>query len=146
MALAEKNTFRVSQMENEKDIRWKQRFENFNGAFKLLEDTVAISSPSVAERGGLIQFFEVTFELAWKLMKDYLESEGFEVRSPRETIKTAFQAGLIKDGHLWMAALEDRNLTTHTYQEEKAIAIETKIKNDYYQILKELKDLIASKL
>lgn len=82
------------------DIRWKQRFQNFEKAFKLLEQTTPIDAPSIAERAGLIQFFEMIFELAWKLLKDFLEEEGFVVKSPRDTVKQAFQAEYIKDGHV----------------------------------------------
>jgi len=65
-------------MEDEKqDIRWKQRFVYFSKAFKLLEQTIAIKKPSEAERAGLIQFFKMAFELAWKVLKDNLEEEGF---------------------------------------------------------------------
>ena len=74
-----------------KDIRWRQRFTNFEKAVGALERTIQIDPLSEAERGGLIQFFEVAFELAWKTMKDYLEADGFDVRSPRDTLKQAFQ-------------------------------------------------------
>ncbi|WP_342774217.1 nucleotidyltransferase substrate binding protein [Aquibacillus sediminis] len=52
------------------------------------------------ERAGIIQFFETTFELAWKVLKDYLEAEGYVAKSPRDSIKQAFQAEIIEDGHL----------------------------------------------
>ena len=120
---------------DEPDIRWKQRFNHFKKAFVLLEQTLAIAAPSDAERAGLIQFFEMTFELAWKVLKDYLEEEGFRVVSPRETIKQAFQAGLIGDGRIWMEALQDRNLTVHTYEETIALAVEKKIREAYYPAL-----------
>ena len=126
-------------MKDEKqDIRWKQRFVHFSKAYNLLEQTIAIEGPSEAERAGLIQFFEMAFELAWKVLKDYLEEEGFVPVSPRETIKQAFQSGLIMDGHLWMEALKDRNLTVHTYEEKIAIAVEERIRNAYFPILEKL--------
>ena len=126
-------------MEDEKqDIRWKQRFVHFCKAYTLLEQTIAIKKPSEAERAGLIQFFDMSFELAWKVLKDYLEEEGFVPKSPRETIKLAFQSGLIGDGHLWMEALKDRNLTLHTYEEKIAIAVEEKIRNSYFPVLVKL--------
>lgn len=58
------------------DIRWQQRFQNFEKALRGLEEALAIEQPDVVQRAGLIQFFEITFELAWKLLKDYLEAEG----------------------------------------------------------------------
>lgn len=120
------------------DIRWKQRLVHFSKAYRLLEQTIAIERPSEAERAGLIQFFEMSFELAWKVLKDYLGEEGFSPASPRETIKLAFQSGLIVDGHLWMEALKDRNLTVHTYEEKVAIAVEKKIRDFYFPVLRKL--------
>ena len=122
-----------------KDIRWKQRFGNFEKSYLLLKDTLEnIPELSEAERAGLIQFFEITFELAWKLMRDYLQEQGFVLNSPKEAIKQAFQSEIIKDGHAWIDAFQDRNLTVHTYQEETAIEVEKKIREDYFQLLKNL--------
>jgi nucleotidyltransferase substrate binding protein (TIGR01987 family) len=86
--------------DDKQDIRWQQRFAHFQKAFLLLEQTMTIEHPSDAERAGLIQFFEMSFELAWKVLKDFLEEEGFTVVSPREAFKQAFQAGLLDDGHV----------------------------------------------
>ncbi len=58
---------------------------------------------------GLIQFYEMSFELAWKIMKDYLDEQGFVVNSPRQAIKQTFQIGLIENGHVWIN-LEFRSL------------------------------------
>ncbi len=121
-----------------KDIRWKQRFQNFEKAFMLLERTLKINNPSEAEKGGLIQFYEMSFELAWKLMKDYLEELGFTVNSPREAVKQAFQSGIIEDGQGWIDALEDRNLTTHTYDESTAEKVVSTIRSSYFPMLQQL--------
>lgn len=129
-----------------KDIRWKQRFSNFEKAFFLLKETSEIENLSVAERGGLIQFYEMAFELSWKLMKDYLVEEGWEVNSPREAIKQAFQARIITDGHTWMEALEDRNLTTHTYDENKAQEVAERIRNKYFCVINELHAFMKEKI
>ena len=107
-------------MDNLKDIRWKQRFENFDKSYKLLNKYAKQPITTELERAGIIQFFEMTFELAWKVLKDYLEAQEYLVKSPRETVKQAFQIGLIDNGHIWMDALSNRNLTTHTYDEELA--------------------------
>ena len=107
-------------MENLKEIRWKQRFENFDKSYKLLKKYSNQPITTELERAGIIQFFEMTFELAWKVLKDYLESEGYMVKSPRETVKQAFQIGLIDNGYVWIDALSNINLTTHTYDEELA--------------------------
>ena len=123
---------------NNKEIRWKQRFENYKRAFKLLEKALKIENPSEVERGGIIHFYEMALELGWKTLKDYNEAQGLITKSPREAIKQAFQADVIKDGHTWIDALEDRNLTSHIYDEKTIIDIISKIRMRYYQILKEL--------
>lgn len=105
-----------------------------------------VQQPSVLERAGIIQFFEMTFELAWKLLKDYLEAEGYDVKSPREAIKQAFQIEVIIDGHNWMAALSDRNLTTHTYNETTAQSVEAKIRGSYYPLLQTLQQDFSQKV
>lgn len=128
------------------DIRWQQRFHQFQNAFALLQMAIAIDKPSVVERAGLIQFFEMAFELSWKLLKDYLEAEGYAIKSPREAIKQAFQAELIQDGHAWIQALEDRNLTTHTYNEQTALLVETKIRYSYYPLLLHLQQVFQAKV
>jgi nucleotidyltransferase substrate binding protein (TIGR01987 family) len=131
---------------NVPDIRWQQRFSQFEKAFSLLRQAIAIERPSVVERAGLIQFFEMAFELGWKLLKDYEEAEGYTVKSPWDAIKLAFQAGFIRQGHDWMDALEDRNLTTHTYNEQTAIAVEQKIRDKYFPCLLELHRDFAGKM
>ncbi len=133
-------------MDDLKDIRWKQRFENYERSFNLLESAIKEGTNSMLERAGLIQFFEMSLELAWKVLKDYLEANGTEVKSPREAIKTAFQQDLIKNGHDWMDALTDRSLTVHTYDESTAILVENKIKETYYPLLKQLYSHLKQKL
>lgn len=120
------------------DIRWKQRFSNYKKAAEQLTEFIEKDELNKFEVQGLIQCFEYTFELAWKTMKDYLELEGFEVKSPRSAIQTAFQAQLITDGHVWIDALEKRNLMAHTYDEEVAKEAEQLIKQKYYPAIKEL--------
>jgi len=121
------------------DIRWKQRFTNFDRAFLLLEATVMQKKLSIAEQAGLIQFFELSFELSWKLMKDYLKAEyGLDPKGPRDSIKLAIQSKLIEQPHEWMEALESRNLTVHTYDEATANKVEKNIRESYYPLLKAL--------
>ncbi|XJZ27813.1 nucleotidyltransferase substrate binding protein [Bacillota bacterium Lsc_1132] len=129
-------------MDSLKDTRWKQRFENYEKSFKLLEKFSKQEITTELERAGMIQFFEITFELAWKVLKDYLESQGYLVKSPRETIKQAFQIGLIEDGHSWIDALSKRNLTTHTYDE----AFAKKFSNDIVQLYVPLFTALYEKL
>lgn len=120
------------------DIRYLQRFENFEKSFLLLKSGLDIDTPTIVEKVGVIQFFETTFELSWKLMKDYLGYLGYDIKSPRDSIKTAFQIELIKDGSSWLEALMDRNLTVHTYDEDIANEVYEKIKENYSILLEEL--------
>ena len=121
-----------------KDVRYKQRFENFEKSFLLLKESLSIEKPSIVEQAGSIQFFEISFELSWKLMQDYAGFLGYEVNSPRESIKRFFNLSYISNGGLWLDALMDRNLTVHTYNENMANEVYLKIKNDYFGLLEEL--------
>ncbi|NQY75362.1 MAG: nucleotidyltransferase substrate binding protein [Candidatus Margulisbacteria bacterium] len=128
------------------DIRWKQRFNNFEKAFSSFQEAISIKIPTKIEQAGLIQIFEFTFELGWKTLKDLLEEEGFSPKTPRDAIKFALQAGHISDGHTWLDALEKRNLMAHTYDEEKATMAIDLIKNRYALILQELQVYLIKKV
>ncbi len=121
------------------DIRWQQRLQNFSKVMGHLKDALTIEHPDMVQKAGIIQLFEMSFELAWKLLKDYLEEQGFQdVKSPRAALKKAFEVGLIQHGHEWMHLLEDRNLTSHTYDEQKALEMEQLIGHKYFPILHDL--------
>jgi len=122
------------------DVRWQQRLDNYRNAFARLETALGIEGPSVTEQAGIIQFFEVSFELAWKVLKDFLVAEGFEVTSPREAIKTAFQSGYIHQGELCIHALDCMNLSVHTYDEAMAAELTENIRTLYFPILMGLKE------
>jgi nucleotidyltransferase substrate binding protein (TIGR01987 family) len=121
---------------NTEDIRWKQRFQNFQKAFEQFSDAVSrVDTLSVLEKEGMVQRFEYTFELAWKTLKDFLEAKNVDARYPREVIKKAFQYEIIEDGGIWLEMLEQRNLMAHTYSEEifaKAVQL---ICGKYYQAI-----------
>ncbi len=121
------------------DIRWRQRQQNFNKALAHLEQALDISDPDVTQRAGIIQFFEMTFELAWKMLKDYLEEQGFvQLNSPRTVLKQAFESELISDGHEWLQILRDRNLMSHTYDEITAVKVENLIRETYAPLMHDL--------
>jgi nucleotidyltransferase substrate binding protein (TIGR01987 family) len=101
-----------------KAIRWRQRFENLRRAYTLFDEGAKAASLNRLEKEGVIQRFEYTFELSWKTMKDYLESQGVAVSYPREVLKEAFAHGLVEDGEVWMEMLERRNMLAHTYDEK----------------------------
>ena len=126
----------------EKDIRWVQRFSNFCKALNRLKQAVKIlsermeASQEVDEllKEGLIQRFEYTHELAWKVMKDYAEYQGYtEIRGSRDAFRKAFEMNIISDKR-WMNSIEDRNLTSHNYDDETAEEIYEAIVNVYYPL------------
>ena len=106
------------------DIRWQQRFQNFDRAFVLLRSALQdrpLDEYSALEQEGIIHRFEYAYELAWKTMKDYLEVNGV-VMSPvtaREVIKQAFAAKLVPDGQVWIDMMLHRNQLSHTYDFSK---------------------------
>ena len=124
---------------NKKEIRWEQRFTNFEKAFLHLKDAInRYDSLDNLSKEGLIQRFEYTFELAWKTLKDYLESRGVVSRFPREVLKNAFQTELLNNGEIWIDMLEKRNLLAHTYDEENfKVALNT-ILISYYPEMEKL--------
>lgn len=129
-------------MEQE-DIRWKQRFSNYRKALGRLNEGVALSQQrplSQLEKQGLIQGFEFTFELGWNVLRDFLRAQGTkEIFGSRDTIREAFNAGLIEDGDAWMEMLKDRNLTSHTYNEDVAEKISANIIRLHYSKLDKLR-------
>lgn len=121
-----------------KTVRWQQRFQNLTKAFSQLERGLAIKHPSDIERQGIIQNFEFSFELSWKTLKDYLESQGVTCQFPRDVIKKAFHHQIIAEGELWLDMLGKRNLLAHTYDEALAIESYRLIKQDFSPELKKL--------
>jgi nucleotidyltransferase substrate binding protein (TIGR01987 family) len=131
------------------ELRWQQRFENFEKAFLLLESAVRDSAKrefSDLENEGFIQRFEFTFELAWKTLKDYLNYSGISVNTPREAIKEAFANNIIKDGQAFIDMLEDRNLMSHVYDKSKAEDAVKKITCHYFAALSELYKTLKQKI
>lgn len=118
------------------DIRWKQRFDNFNRALHQLTLAVELSRQrplSDLEKQGVIQAFEFVHELAWNVLKDFLEYEGIQgIVGSRSAVREAFKRGLIEDGETWMDMLEKRNLSSHTYNLEIALALVSAIIEIYH--------------
>ena len=116
--------------------RWKYRFVEFQKSLKNLKKGLSIKSPDEIYRAGILQLFEVSLELCWKTLKDYLDSEGYNINSPRQVFQQAFSSGIISDGREWLEALETRNLIAHTYDENGIVEIEKQIRKKYIKLLK----------
>lgn len=130
------------------DVRWKQRFDNFQRAMHQLTLAIQLKEQrplSDLEQQGLIQGFEFTHELGWNVLKDYLEMEGIQgLVGSRSTAREAFKRGLITDGEAWMDMIEKRNLSSHTYNQSVANTLSTAIVNRYYPAFLELQHRFAS--
>jgi nucleotidyltransferase substrate binding protein (TIGR01987 family) len=125
-----------------KDIRWQQRFSNYNKALTQLSDAVELAQErdlSELEQQGLVQAFEFTHELAWKTLKDFLEYRGNrDIYGSKDATRAAFQLGLLENGETWMDMIQSRNQTSHTYNEETVKEIVAAIEGDYFAEFKKL--------
>ena len=134
-------------MENSQDVRWEQRFANFKKALSQLKKFVEKGELNELEEQGAIQAFEYTYELAWNVMKDFLEQQGqTDIYGSRDAIRKAFQLGLIQDGDKWMDAYVSRTKTSHTYNEDTAREVVDAIMGVYHGLFVALEEKMESLL
>ena len=130
----------------DEDIRWKQRLQNYKKALATLKNATELAAArelTDLEKQGTIQGFEFTFELAWNVMKDYLEEQGITgIIGSKGAVRQAFNKGLIEDGQVWMDMIKDRNLAAHSYDEETAKELIVAITDNYCRQL----NLFAEKM
>ena len=143
------------------DIRWEQRFSNFTRAMDKLQQSVdyihknfelendgTIEDEILDEmiKEGLIQRFEYTHELAWNVMKDYAEYQGNStIGGSRDASREALQLKILSEGEIWMDMIVSRNKTSHTYNEETANEIYSKILKEYYPAFINFRNLMEQK-
>ena len=131
-------------MQNQ-DIRWEQRFKNYQKALRQLEKFLKQKNLNDLEEQGLIQAFEYTYELSWNVIKDYLNFQGItEIIGSRDAFRMAFNSDLIEEGHIWMDMIESRIKSLHTYNEEVAKEILIKIRENYFDQFIQLEKKIKS--
>jgi len=122
------------------DIRWQQRLSNFKKALAQLENAVSLLKErdlSDLEKQGLIQAFELTHELAWNCLKDFLESKGQSgIYGSRDATRKAFELQLVEDGETWMNMIKSRNQTSHTYNEKVMLEIIEAVSDNYFPLFK----------
>lgn len=138
-------------MSNTDEIRWQQRFDNFQKAFFLLKEALEgkpINEYSKLEQEGIIQRFEYTFELAWKTIKDKLFYEGYDEKTPRSVIRRAFEVEFISedDTEIWLDSLDKRNILSHTYDEDAAREALEAIRDNYYPVIKQVYHTLKAEL
>lgn len=130
---------------NNVDIRWLQRFDNYCRALAQLTKFIDKGELNELEEQGLIQSFEYTHELAWKTLKDFLESRGVaNIYGSKDASREAFKLGLLGEsesvGMIWLDMIEKRNLTSHTYNESTARDIVSAIRQDYFSAFVSLRE------
>lgn len=123
-----------------------KKFDNFCNAFHNLKDIYNYEEPySNVEMTGLVGLYEICFEQSWKTMKEILEMDGFaqgQTGSPRQIIKTAYQAGMLENEELWLDALIARNNVAHAYNKAIALDIIQGTKDKYYSMFCDFKKKI----
>jgi nucleotidyltransferase substrate binding protein (TIGR01987 family) len=126
--------------------RFAERKTELQNALKRLREAVAQPESDLV-RDAVIQRFEFTFELVWKSLKLYLERQGLDCGGPRSTLKKAFTEGLInspEEADVWLRLLEDRNLTSHAYDEALATRIYRNVVQEYVSLLGQMADKIQT--
>lgn len=128
---------------NEEIPRWQYRFRNYSRAMSLLREAVEQNAEQPLSSLGqedLIKRFEYAMELAWKLMRDYLESENVVIDciTPRTVVRRAFEANIIEDGDAWMRALDARSKVARTYNPRIFEEVMADIQSEYLKLLEEL--------
>ena len=134
------------------DIRWKQRFQNFDKAYGTFSRTMERYQ---ANRGdevikmALVKSFEFTYELAWKTMKDYLEAEGSgTARGSREAIRFGFQAELLRDeaeAEKWQETVDIRNKMSHDYDQQLVDSAVVFVENTFFPLVTHLHKVLGAK-
>ena len=136
-------------MNKDNTPRWQYRFSNFKRAYTLLQEaTENVDKLSQLEQEGLIQRFEYCTELAWKTIKDYLESEGvvFKQATPRAILKEAISLNFLSKGQVWLDILDARNKMSHTYDFQHFQKVAKDIAQQYINCFASLYEILMEKV
>ena len=126
-----------------KDIRWQQRFSNYQKALAQLRRFISKDTFNELEEQGLIQCFEYTHELAWSTLKDFLEYRGhMAIFGSKDATREAFKLSLITDGDVWMEMIQDRNRSVHTYNPDTAKSVASNIKLRFFPMFEALENTL----
>jgi nucleotidyltransferase substrate binding protein (TIGR01987 family) len=130
------------------EIRWKQRFENFQRALQILHRAVELAAQrelSELEQQGLVHIFEFTHELAWNVLKDYLDEQGITgIIGSKNATRSGVKNGLLADGEAWIEMIRARNLSSHTYNLETAAEIADMILTRFYPAFMQMTGTFSS--
>ncbi len=92
---------------------------------------------SESHQMALVQGYEIIIELAWKVMKDYLQNEGYDINTGKQAIRQAYQIEMIREGEIWLQALDNRNLASHTYDENLLNTLISFITEQFYPLVRD---------
>jgi len=113
---------------------------DYEVALTQLEGALSVPADSDLIKAGCIQYFEFSFELAWKSIKLASLSQGLpDCVSPKACLKQAFSIGWVSDEEIWLEMLEARNRMSHIYNAKHALAVYQRFGN----FLPELKLLLT---
>lgn len=126
----------------------KQKNKDFENALQRLEEGLEVPDKDSLAIDGIIQRYEFTFEIAWKLMKAFMEEEGLMgvCLSPKTTVRQAFKRELIRDGQGWIDMILDRNRTSHIYNENMSRGIYENIQSKHIELFRQLKAFMEENL
>lgn len=138
-------------MESHKDIRWVQRFDSYQRALNriliVINSDTDVEQLSELEKEGLVQRFEYTFELAWKVLKDLLKEKGYiDINGPNPVLQKSLEDGWISDHDGWRKMNKARNITSHTYNDGEAEKIVNDICHIYAPLFEELANTLNKEL
>lgn len=124
-----------------------KKYDNFCSALSNMRQIYKYTEPydDTVILTGLVGLYEICFEQSWKMMKEILSMHGYEASatgSPKIILKTAYQAGMIKDEELWLRALQERNNVAHSYNEDIDLEIVSQAKESFYAMFCNLKNEI----
>ncbi len=113
------------------DHRFETQRTNVHTALQALKQSVTQPVKEPRDLSGIIKDFEIVYELSWKALKTFLENQGHETTSARDAFSKAYQLGFVREQHVWLEMINDRNLTVHTYDRQLAKAMCDRIRQKY---------------
>lgn len=127
-----------------------KKYDNFRNCLNILKNAdFELANNNEIYRTGIIGQFNLTFELAWKALKEVLSlhgAEGSETGSPREILQLGYKFGFVDDSSVWLAMLKKRNTSVHIYNEEEIDEMLLLIRDSFIPAFAVLEDTLQKKL
>ena len=127
-----------------------KKYDNFRNCLNILKNAdFELANNNEIYRTGIIGQFNLTFELAWKALKEVLSlhgTEGSETGSPREILQLGYKFGFVDDSSVWLAMLKKRNTSVHIYSEEEIDEMILLIRDSFIPAFAVLEDTLKKKI